>query len=86
MNLLSLAELYGFYFAAAFLIATFVVAVAIHRGYEPLALDGRPILSPLDEHAHERLSAGEASAAYLYAEREAMELDYALSLPARNHR
>ena len=39
--------------AFAFLTSLIVVALLIHAGAEPSLLDGRPLFSALDEHAHE---------------------------------
>lgn len=83
---------FGGWFILAGLVAVAVGAVLRFDPNDPpllLRFDGRPLGASLDEHAHERLTleaATEASAAYLYAEREAMEWDYVLSLPARDHR
>lgn len=70
----------------ATLAAVLAVLVGMAMGFDP---DDPPLLLRYaDDRDRRRMvdAAEAASVAYLYAEREALELDYVLSLPAREPR
>jgi hypothetical protein len=82
MSFLLVAELILTYVLVGALLCVLALAVVVNwRGDVPL-LDGRPLGSALDEHAHERLLLDRA----LAEDRAVAALDALWSLPAREPR
>lgn len=84
MTLLSVLLLIGAYFLLSGAVCCLLMAVGLHfYGGDPLLLDGTALGSALDDRDRRAhiATAQSHTDAYVSAEREAMELDYLLSLP-----
>jgi hypothetical protein len=82
MSFLTVFELVLTYIFVGALLCVLALAVVINWRTTPPLLDGRPLMSVLDEHAHERLLLDRA----LAEDRAVAALDALWSLPAREPR